>query len=149
MRIVFALLLLFGVTFDTANGTMYATQFIVNTPLQTLNLGTGLDTNNSGMTYDPVLNRFWDVDVNGRLSYFDPANGYAQTQVTTFPVTLDGLAFVTGGAPPPAPTVGIPVRSSLSLALLAVVLVGTGAFTRGAMPRGATRRLAHRDRWQW
>src|SRR4029450_6479029 len=81
------------------------------TGAQTLLNGAGLDTKHSGMTYDPVLNRFWDVDVNGRLSYFDPANGYAQTQVTTFGVPLDGLAFVTGGAPPPAPVVGVPTLS--------------------------------------
>ena len=60
-----------------------------------------LDTNNSGMTYDSTLNRYWDLDVNGRLSYFDPANGYNQTQVATieqfpgFPGSFDGLAFVT------------------------------------------------------
>ena len=66
----------------------------------TLLNSTGLDTNNSGMTYDPTLNRYWDLDVNGRLSYFDPANGYNQTQVATlelfpgFPGSFDGLAFV-------------------------------------------------------
>jgi hypothetical protein len=53
----------------------------------------GLDTNNSGMTYDPLLNRYWDVDVNGRLSYFDPANGYQQVQVASLPGSFDGLAF--------------------------------------------------------
>jgi hypothetical protein len=50
------------------------------------------------MTYDPVQNRYWDVDVNGRLSYFDPTNGYAQTQVKTFPNSLTGLAYLSGPA---------------------------------------------------
>jgi hypothetical protein len=76
----------------------------------TLLKSTGLDTNNSGMTYDPTLNRYWDLDVNGRLSYFDPANGYNQTQVATleqfpgFPGSFDGLAFV-NSIPEPASAV--------------------------------------------
>jgi hypothetical protein len=53
-----------------------------------------LDTDNSGMTYDPILNRYWDLDYDGRLSYFDPANGYEQVQVTVLPGSFDGLAFV-------------------------------------------------------
>jgi hypothetical protein len=65
---------------------------------------TYLDTNNSGMTYDPTLNRYWDVDVNGRLSYFDPLNGYQQTQVATLSGSFDGLAFVIP-VPEPACTV--------------------------------------------
>ena len=69
----------------------------------TLLKGTGLDTNNSGMTYDPVLDRLWDVDVNGRLSFFDPSSGFAQTSVKTFDLSLDGLAYVTGTQAVPEP----------------------------------------------
>jgi len=54
----------------------------------------GLDADNSGMTYDPVLNRLWNIDAQGRLSFFDPAAGFAQTEVTIYDGLFDGLAYV-------------------------------------------------------
>lgn len=36
-----------------------------------------------GMTYDPVIDRFWVVDFNGRILQLDPNRGYAATVVTT------------------------------------------------------------------
>lgn len=94
----------------------------------TLLNSTDLDTNNSGMTYDPTLNRYWDLDVNGRLSDFDPANGYNQTQVATielfpgFPGSFDGLAFV---GPVPEPT--------SSVLLLMVAAAGTCLRSRSTL----------------
>jgi hypothetical protein len=38
-----------------------------------------------GMTYDPVIDRFWVVDFTGRILQLDPNNGYASTVVTTRP----------------------------------------------------------------
>jgi hypothetical protein len=95
----------------------------IATGVQTVLRNTGLDTNNSGMTYDPALNRLWDVDVNGRLTYFDPAAGYVQVPVTTFATSLTGLAYVTGAVAPPAIT-PVPTLSDFGLALLAIMLLG-------------------------
>jgi Repeat of unknown function (DUF6923)/PEP-CTERM motif len=100
----------------------------------TLLNSTGLDTNNSGMTYDPTLNRYWDLDVNGRLSYFDPANGYNQTQVATLeqfpgvPGSFDGFAFV-GPVPEPAS----------SVLLLMVAAAGTCLRSRSTLRVPSTR----------
>lgn len=74
-------------------------------------LQSGLFTNNSGMTYDPLLNRYWDLDVNGQLSYFDPTLGYQQIQVAMLPGSFDGLAFVTP----------VPEPSALALAGLGAI----------------------------
>jgi len=38
-----------------------------------------------GMTYDPVLDRFWVVDFNGQIFQFDPNNGFAQTRFGFIP----------------------------------------------------------------
>jgi len=60
------------------------------------------------MTFDPVLNRLWDLDAEGRLSFFfynSAAAAFTQTEVTTYPsppevfFIYDGLAWV---APEPA-----------------------------------------------
>ena len=80
----------------------------------TLLRSTGLDSNNSGMTYDPILNRYWDLDVNGRLSYFDPANGYLQTEVATLSGSFDGLAFITP----------VPEPSTFALGVTALLALG-------------------------
>jgi hypothetical protein len=68
----------------------------------TLLKGTDLNTNNSGMTYDPDLNRLWDIDSDGWLSYFDPASGYSQAYVKFYGDRFDGLAYVTSPVPEPA-----------------------------------------------
>lgn len=36
-----------------------------------------------GMTYDPVIDRFWVVDFGGRILQLDPNRGYASTVITT------------------------------------------------------------------
>jgi hypothetical protein len=38
-----------------------------------------------GMTYDPVLDRFWVVDFDGQIFQFDPNNGFAQTRFGFIP----------------------------------------------------------------
>lgn len=107
----------------------------IATGAQTLLNGAGLNTNNSGMTYDPVLNRYWDVDVSSRLSYFDPAAGYAQTQVTTYPASLTGLAYVTGSLSTGA-TVPVPTLSQWSLILLVLALAAAAVLgMRRTRPR--------------
>ena len=121
-----------ALAYDSTNNTLYGLEdclgcaqlFTINTStgVGTLLKGTGLDTNDSGMTFDPASNRLWDVDVNNRLSYFDPTTG-AQTQVTVLSFNgkeFDGLALIPGatGSDPNAP-VATPEPTSL-------LLIGTG-----------------------
>lgn len=105
--------------YDSTNSTLYgledcvpcAALFTINTSTGagTLLTSTGLDTNNSGMVFDPSTNRLWDVDVSNRLSYFNPTTG-AQTQVTSFDgMEMDGLALI------PDTTTSVPEPSSLAL----------------------------------
>lgn len=42
-------------------------------------LGTPTFVGNFGMTYDPVIDRFWVVDFNGQLFQIDPNLGFATT----------------------------------------------------------------------
>ncbi len=39
--------------------------------------------NNLGLTYDPVIDRFWVDDFDGNLLQFDPNNGFARSTVAT------------------------------------------------------------------
>jgi hypothetical protein len=58
-----------GLSASISGGTFY-----------TVNVATGASTvlapagpiNNSGLAYDPVIDRFWAVDVDGKLLEFDP-----------------------------------------------------------------------------
>src|SRR5262249_52602549 len=80
-----------GLVFDTKRSQMVAilgsTAAIV-----TVNTTTGATTmvanpggtNDCGMTYDPIVDRFWVADHSGVLFQYDPNNGFARTTVKTF-----------------------------------------------------------------
>jgi hypothetical protein len=50
--------------------------------------------NNCGLAYDPDTDLFWMIDWSGNLYTFDPANGYARTQVLGGLGSHDGLEFI-------------------------------------------------------
>jgi hypothetical protein len=98
-----------ALAFDTNNNTLYgledcincASIFTVNrtTGVATLLNASNINTNNSGLVYDPSLDRLWDLDVTGQLSFFDPVTG-GQTVVGSNGGHLSGLALVTGATVP-------------------------------------------------
>jgi hypothetical protein len=80
-----------GLAFDTKRGKLVAITGGTGT-ISTVDPGTGTATqvatpgavSDCGMTYDPIVDKFWVVDFNGKLFQYDPANNFAQTLVTTF-----------------------------------------------------------------
>ena len=79
-------------------------------------------TNNSGATYDSVLNRLFDIDVNGNFFRYDITNSYARTTLFTTG-TFDGLAYI-AAVPEPA-----------SAALVVSGLALLGGLARRQIPR--------------
>jgi hypothetical protein len=50
-----------------------------------------------GMTYDPVIDRFWVVDTAGQIMQFDPGNGFARTLLSSIPGPHTCIASVPVG----------------------------------------------------
>jgi hypothetical protein len=102
-----------------------------------LNLTTGASTllaqpgytNNSGATYDSVLNRLFDIGVDGYLYSYDIANGYTRSTLLSSAGTFDGLAYI-GAIPEPA---------SAALVVSSLVLVGGLARSRSSRRFGSAK----------
>jgi hypothetical protein len=56
-------------------------------------------TNDSGMTYDPFIDRFWVADLSGNLFQYDPNNGFARITAKTF--MNNGFTAIAIQLPPP------------------------------------------------
>jgi len=101
-----------NLAYDPTNGVLYgwsdclgcAALYSINTGtgVGTLLSGTGLDSNDSGIVYDPSTNLLWDLDVRGLLTTVNPST-FAQTLVGTFEGgESSGLAEVPGAIPEPS-----------------------------------------------
>jgi hypothetical protein len=95
-----------GLAFDTQRSLMIAIQTgaaaisSVNTANgATQQLASPGGTNDSGMTYDPFIDRFWVADLNGNLFQYDPNNGFARITAKTF--TGNGFTGIAIQLPPP------------------------------------------------
>ena len=71
--------------------------------LYTIDVATGAATllraaagsiNDAGLTYDPVIDRFWSVDYSGNLFRYDPTLSYVRTSVLTGLGTHTCIAYV-------------------------------------------------------
>ncbi len=67
---------------------------LIERTLRTL-LFNGHAVNDSGLTYDPDKNLFWDIDFSGNLFSYDPTNAFARTTHLTGLGSHDGLAYLT------------------------------------------------------
>jgi hypothetical protein len=79
-----------GLAFDTKRSVLTAYDgvqiFSVNVANAALTLLASTPTVfDFGMTYDPVIDRFWVVDTFGQIMQFDPNQGFARTFFTTLP----------------------------------------------------------------
>jgi hypothetical protein len=114
-----------NVAFDSTNGVLYgwadclgcAALYSVDTTtgVGTLLNGTGLDSNDSQLVYDPGTNLLWDLDVRGILSTIDPS-AFTQSVVVggpTINTESSGLALIPGAS------TATPEPST-------IVLIGTG-----------------------
>lgn len=81
----------------------------------------GPSNNNSGLAYDPLLDRLWNIDWSGNLFYYSPSNGYARTTALTGLGSHDGLAFI-----------GVPEPSTNLLIGLGMVLFAARRYRRTA-----------------
>lgn len=64
----------------------------------------GAFVNSNGLAYDSVQNLFWDIDTEGNLYSYDPANAFARTtRLTGLGAGTSALAFV---VPEPVPLMG-------------------------------------------
>jgi hypothetical protein len=99
-----------NLAYDSTNGVLYgwldclgcSSLYSINpsTGAQTLLSNTGLDSNDSGLVYDPASNLLWDLDVRGRLTTIDPT-AFNQTFVGTFSGgESSGLALVPNSTVP-------------------------------------------------
>jgi hypothetical protein len=112
-----------NLAYDSANGVLYgwvdclgcAALYSINTTTGagTLLNGKGLDSNDSGIVYDPVTNLLWDLDVRGDLTTIDPST-FAQTLVGNTSVETSGLALTPGGAATPEPSTIVLIGSALA-----------------------------------
>jgi hypothetical protein len=83
------------------------------TGVGTLLNGSGLDSNDSGLVYDPVTNLLWDLDVRGYLTTINPTT-YTQSSILGNSDTeTSGLALI------PSATSTVPEPST-------IVLLGSG-----------------------
>jgi hypothetical protein len=99
-----------NLAYDSTTGVLYgwldclgcSKLYSINTSTGagTLLSGTGLDSNDSGIVYDPVTNLLWDLDVRGRLTTIDPTT-FNQALVGTFTAgESSGLALVPNSTVP-------------------------------------------------
>ena len=99
-----------NVAYDSTNGVLYgwsdclgcAALYSIDTTtgVGTLLNGTGLDSNDSQLVYDPVTNLLWDLDVRGILTTIDPST-FTQSAVVGGPVITtepSGLALIPGAS---------------------------------------------------
>lgn len=83
-------------------------------------------TNNSGLTYDPDKDLFWDADISGFLYSFDPNNGFARTTHLSGLDAHDGLAYLVPTLEIPTQVIGgkiIPIES------VSLILAGAQSFS--------------------
>jgi hypothetical protein len=80
-----------GMAFDSARNRMIVFNgsqvFTINvaTAAMTFLAFSGTSVTDFGMTYDPVIDRFWVVDFLGQIIQLDPNNGFATTLQATIP----------------------------------------------------------------
>jgi len=76
-----------GLVWDSArNALVLLTANFGGADLYTVNVATGQATplaaspgiDNNGLTYDPVIDRYWSADYQGDLFQYDPTNSYAR-----------------------------------------------------------------------
>lgn len=67
-----------GVTADATAGELFTVNL---TNGAVTSLGTAGPTENAGMAYDPVIDRYWVVDFNGQLFQYDPSANMARTDL--------------------------------------------------------------------
>jgi hypothetical protein len=97
-----ALTQLDGLAWDSRRTTMMVASRGTSSTLFSINVVTGVlsaplvpaDLSFHGLTYDPIIDRLWAVDIDG-VFQFDPSDGFARTamQITT-PDVRNCIAFV-------------------------------------------------------
>ncbi len=114
-----------NLAYDTSNGVFYAWSDCLGCAvLYSVNTGTGagtvlnstgLDSNDSGLVFDPVTGLLWDLDVRGDLTTIDPV-AYTQSgaQLVSATGEASGLALI--------PTASSSVPEPSTIVLLAAGL---------------------------
>lgn len=90
-----------GLAFDTLRGQLLGINdgggdiYTVNPAnANSVFLTNGGGTNDSGMTYEPVGDKIYDIDWNGTLYRYDPQNNYNRTILLNNLGSHDGLVYV-------------------------------------------------------
>lgn len=125
-----------NLAYDSTNGVLYgwvdclgcAALYSVNTTtgVGTLLNGSGLDSNDSGIVYDPTTNLLWDLDVRGFLTTIDPSTYVQSSTLANSDTETSGLALVLGT------TSTVPEPST-------IVFIGSGLAVLFARHRRRTR----------
>jgi hypothetical protein len=119
-----------NLAYDSTNGVLYGWEDCLGcaalysidagTGVGTLLSNSGLDSNDSGIVYDPVTNLLWDLDVRGYLTTIDPSS-YVQTRIDD--PSLFGGGESSGLALVPAAGSAVPEPSTMPST---AALIGSG-----------------------